>query len=123
MKTIPFVANNDMWHDASVEVPDSSRTVLVANNRTIETDCRAGFSWLNGRTPEYWRELPAPPKPTPTIVPHSLEHWHDPKVERPEPGKAFVVMFDSGMASWHHAKTGPDWDVVARWTYYPETAR
>lgn len=124
MKTIPFVANNDMWHDASVEVPDSSRTVLVANNRTIETDCRAGFSWLNGRTPEYWRELPAPPKPTPKIVPHSLAHWHDPKVERPEPGKPIVTIRNSLLPHPYDTRIQEvPWDVVLSWTYVPEYLR
>lgn len=125
MKRIPFDENaRDVWHDASVEVPDDYRVVLrigIANNIKTAFYTQAGWSAIGYAT--HWRELPAPPKPTPKTVPHSLAHWHDPKVERPEPGKAFVVMFDSGMASWHHAKTGPDWDVVARWTYYPETAR
>ena len=70
-----------------------------------------------------WRELPAPPAPTPKIVPHSLEHWHDPKVERPEEGREIIV--HEGDGDWYRIKyTGKtNWYFVSKWTYAPETAR
>lgn len=129
MKTIPFNESaRDVWHDASVEVPDGPRYVLVANVQSGTPDVAIANHWYHGGWSmgdvTHWRELPAPPKPAPTIVPHSLEHWHDPKVERPEPGRRFITIMENGYPEWI-ATGSADWDHVVWWSYYPkpETSR
>jgi len=124
VKTIPFDESaRDVWHDAKEELPDDDRYVLVHGAGSVViwhgADC-----WPFGRTLNtHWRELPAPPKPTPKIVPHSLEHWHDPKVERPEHNKRFIIMYHSGTVSGAALIGVLNWDIVFRWTYAPETSR
>lgn len=129
MKTIPFNESaRDVEHDASVEVPSDSRDVLVSSGdgRWDEVGyyIENGNVWGSARVVKVWRELPAPPKPTPKIVPHSLEHWHDPKVERPEPGRRFITIMENGYPEWI-ATGSADWDHVVWWSYYPkpETSR
>ena len=131
MKTIPFNESaRDVEHDASVEVPNDSRRVLVIRGGyedrgwDITQYYPYGSGWMRGNDVVKWRELPAPPKPAPTIVPHSLEHWHDPKVERPEPGRRFITIMENGYPEWI-ATGSADWDHVVWWSYYPkpETSR
>ncbi len=128
MKTIQL--NNDardVEHDASVEVPDDTRSVLVS--REGYPNCWWGLAHYHEPSGwpivgvVTWRELPAPPKPSPKIVEYSTKHWHDPKVERPEGGKRFVIMYHSGMMSGSTLVGVLDWDVVLSWTYAPETSR
>lgn len=123
MKQIPFNENaRDVWHDASVEVPDDHRGILAGSADGSVASTTACRSWpFSSYT--HWRELPAPPKPTPKIVPHSLEHWHDPKVERPEDGKHFIGMHKSGYVIHGRAPSEFNWVNVNHWTYAPETSR
>lgn len=128
MKTIPFDESaRDVWHDASVEVPDNTRYVLVAYPSNTNPSSTIGTSFFrigwSGVRPSYWRELPAPPKPTPKIVPHSLEHWHDTKVERPEDGKHFIGMHKSGYVIHGRDPSEFNWVNVNHWAYAPETSR
>lgn len=125
MKTIQL--NNDardVEHDASVEVPSDSRDVLVSSGdgRWDEVGyyIENGNVWGSARVVKVWRELPAPPKPAPKIVPHSLEHWKDPKVERPDVNFRFVVLYQCGPAEWFSRNRLPDWNRVERWCYFPE---
>ena len=117
MKTIQFNENaRDVWHDAKEELPDSNRGILIGS-----PDGAVGSSFVHRHWPfvafTHWRELPAPPKPTPKIVPHSLEHWHDPRVERPEPGHTVVAVDVYAQRKWTHDSKSIDWDVIYRWCY------
>lgn len=129
MKTIPFNESaRDVEHDASVEVPDNMRDVLVSSGDRGWTEIGyyipSGETWAAERIVTIWRELPAPPKPTPKTVPHSLAHWHDPKVERPEPGKPIVTIRNSLLPHLYGKRTQEvPWDVVLSWTYVPEYLR
>lgn len=125
MKTIPFDENaRDVEHDASVEVPDDTRDVLISVTGD-EWDGMSHYDPLDnwGMPIVRWRELPAPPKPTPKIVPHSLQHWHDPKVERPEDGRPVALCMKLGGYVWQTMVPDDYWEEVLSWSYCQERGR
>lgn len=125
MKTIPFKEfARDVWHDASVEVPDDCRVVLrigIANNITTAFYTQAGWSVIGYAT--HWRELPAPPTPAPKIIPHSLAHWHDAKTTRPEAGRPLLVLYLDGSHAVFRRLDDVTWRLADMWTYAPENAQ
>lgn len=124
MTSIRFNADaRDVEHEASVEVPSDDRLVLISlgscQDGWVTTSRYNTFDgWLHSGVAK-WRELPAPPRPLPKIAPWSINHWHDPKVERPEDGKPIVVILDSGYGRTYATRAN-EWERAIAWCYRPE---